>query len=47
MNGAGGVFGKHSVWSTKRILGVTPKPPVCENAVVLFPFMSMKKNWHI
>ena len=38
MNGAGGVFCKHSVWISKRIFGEIPKPPLCVGAVMSFRF---------
>ena len=31
----GGVFGKHSVWISKRTFGVIPKPPLCADAGML------------
>ena len=30
----GGVFGKHSVWISKRTFGEFPKPPLCVSAVI-------------
>ena len=31
----GGVFGKHSVWISKRTFGEFPKPPLCVNVDIL------------
>ena len=45
MNGAGGVFGKHSRWSTNGTFWGYPKPLLCVNADLLFRSMSMKKNY--
>ena len=33
--GLGGMFGKHSVWISKRTFGVIPKPPLCADATML------------